>query len=105
MPMPPVYSSIALIIDLFAVAVGIISAVMIFSQGQRLGGRVGTAVNLFVWGALFQAFAFIYSIVSAKSILPDAFNNLPFDPHHLLMAIGMVFFLFSTKKFVGVGIK
>lgn len=86
-----------LIIDIIGITIGAIAIYMV--AVHRVGGRVGSAVSLFVWGVLFQMLAFLHTIVFSRLAL---FPKLPTDVHHLLMAVGMIFFVLSARQFASI---
>ncbi|MCP6719531.1 MAG: hypothetical protein KJI71_04915 [Patescibacteria group bacterium] len=87
-----------LIIDFIGISIGLLSIYYILAQGQRLGGKVGGALNLFVWGVIFQILAFSYTVVFSRlKLFPDLTPTI--DIHHLLMATGMILFVLAARKF------
>ncbi len=84
------------LIDILGIVVGLWGIYMVYRH--KLGGKVGTAVNYFVWGVVFQLGAFVYTILYGRLDLGLSAPG-PTDVHHLLMAVGMVFFAVSAVKF------
>jgi len=85
-----------LLIDIVGIVVGIIAVAAIVRKRATLGGRVGQALNLFVFGVAFMVLAFTWTLVFSRlALLPPP----PLNAHNLLMMIGMIFFVFSTRKF------
>ena len=82
------------IIDFFGVVVGIISVVIIYSVIRTLGGIIGKSFTIVIYGILLQVFAIIYTIIFAR------FKIFPIpggvDIHHLLMVIGLLFFVVAA---------
>lgn len=88
--------TVALGIDIIGITIGLISIYIILKIKKSLGGRVGGALNMFVWGVAFQIFAFSWTIVFTRlALLPKP----AIDVHHLLMATGMVLFVAAALKF------
>jgi len=88
-----------LIVDIIGITVGLYSIYAIQkSKRGALGGKVGSALGLFIWGVLFMIAAFGITILISRLHIISPF---PLDVHHLLMTIGMIFFVISARKFTG----
>lgn len=86
----------ALIIDLVGIVAGLFSLVIIVNTSSKVGGQVGAAFNLVLWGILFQLSAIIYTVIFTRlKLLPAP----PVDIHHALMTVGLVLFVIAAKKF------
>ena len=86
----------ALVIDLVGVTAGIISLFVILTTSSKIGGQVGSAFNLVLYGIIFQMSAVIYTIIFVRLKL---FPAPAFDFHHGLMVAGLIFFVVAAKKF------
>ena len=84
------------LLDLFGIVVGIVSIWVIAGTKKTVGGKVGEALDLFMFGILAQILAFTWTLVFSRLKLIPAPS---LDIHHLLMAVGMILFVLSTKKF------
>lgn len=96
-------ATIEFLINVFGILVGIIAAWVVFAQGQSLGGRVGSAITLFIWGVIFQVLAFAYTIGVSNLALKEVLTVGGVNLHHAFMGVGMIFFLFSARKFMSLG--
>jgi riboflavin transporter FmnP len=85
-----------LIIDFVGVIVAVVSVVMLFDLKNKLGGRVGAALNLIMIGIVFNTAALVWTIVFTRLSL---FPKPSIDVHHLFMTIGMILFVFAAYKF------
>lgn len=85
-----------LMIDFIGVVAGLFSLGVIFIASSKVGGQVGSAFNLILWGILFQLSAIIYTIIFTRLKLLPA---LPVDIHHALMTIGLLLFVIAAKRF------
>ncbi len=89
--------TIALVIDIVGISIGLFSIATIIRLGRALGGGgLGVALNLFVWGIVFMMTAFTWTIVFTRLKL---FVAPPIDVHHLLMTSGMILFVLAARKF------
>lgn len=86
---------VLLLIDIVGIAVGVIAIVAIVGKRAVLGGRVGQALNLFVFGLAFMILAFTWTLIFVRFAL--VFPP-PFNAHHLFMTLGMIFFVLSAWK-------
>lgn len=96
---------IELIIDIIASIIGFVSIGFLISLNKKLGGKMSQAIYLFVSGITFMVLAFIWTIIFGHGDLTPSTNmgspaaGSMIDVHHVLMAIGMIFFIFSARKF------
>jgi tellurite resistance protein TehA-like permease len=88
--------SIALIIDIIGIIIGVVSITSVLKTKKSLGGAVGKGLSVFIWGVLFMILAFLYTIVFSRLKLLGA---PPIDVHHALMTIGMILFVIAAQKF------
>lgn len=84
-----------LTIDILGVLVGLIAIYYVYTA--RVGGRVGKAVSLFVWGIIFQVSAISYTIVFGRLALFAKPGGV--DIHHLLMVVGLVLFVWGARVY------
>lgn len=85
-----------LIIDFIGVLVAVVSIIILFELKNKLGERVGAALSFIMIGILFNTAAFVWTIVFIRlSLLPKP----AIDVHHLLMTLGMIFFVLAALKF------
>jgi len=89
--------STALLIDIVSILIGLVSIFTILAKKKSIGGKVGSALGLFIWGIVFMVAAFSYTIVFSRLKLLAVPGRV--DVHHLLMAIGMVLFVVAARKF------
>lgn len=99
---------IELIIDIIASIIGFVSIGFLISLNKKLGGKMSQAIYLFVSGITFMVLAFVWSIVfghgdlsvlNSSTGMTNVSSGSMIDVHHVLMAIGMIFFIFSARKF------
>jgi len=85
---------IDLVIDIFAVLIGIISIFLILNVVKSFKGALRKSFNYIIYGIIFQILALIeHSLRDLKiSIVPQV------DIHHILMVIGIVFFTIAVFK-------
>ena len=86
-----------LIVNIIAVIIGLSSIYIVYSLRKKIGGRLGGALNLFVWGVVAMTLSFIWSIVSEFIIFAAAFPNE--EIQRILMIAGMTIFVLSARKF------
>lgn len=84
-----------LVVDIIGLVIGFISIFIIQRLRETIGGRLGRALNLFVWGVVAMTVAFGWEIFSV--VFP---HPLPADEiQRLLMIAGMTLFVLSARKF------
>lgn len=89
-----------LLVEITGILVAIISAMIFFDLKNSIGGRVGVALKPVIWGVFFNAAALGWVIFFTRlNLFPNA-PKLWLDPHSLLMAVGMIFFLLAARKFI-----
>lgn len=89
-----------LLVEITGILVAVISVMAFMDLKNSIGGRVGIALKPVILGVFFNAAALGWTIFSIRlDIFPNA-SKLWLDPHGLLMAIGMVFFLVAARKFI-----
>lgn len=88
--------TVVLLIDMIGVLAGVVSIAVIFNASKIIGGQVGSAFSLVLFGILFQMSAVIYTIIFTRLKL---FPAPSIDIHHALMVIGLIFFVIAAKKF------
>lgn len=85
-----------LIIDIVGIVTGIVAIITVTNLNKILSGKLSGALKVFMWGIILMILAFIYTVVFTRlALLPKP----AVDIHHLLMTIGMIFFIVSAKKF------
>lgn len=91
-------SIVGIIIDGVGILIGLFSIYLIMVRGKLIGGNVKEALNLVVWGIIFNIIALLVTLLASRLKI----ITLPaevIDLHHALMTVGMVFFIVSAKKF------
>ena len=89
--------TILIIIDIIGIVVGITSIFTIRATSKNLGGRVASALNLFVWGVLAMVSAFTWTLVFSRfHLFPTPWG---IDAHHILMTAGMILFVLAARRF------
>jgi hypothetical protein len=88
------------LIDFTGIVVAVIAVIILFDLRNSIGGRVGVALVPLIWGILFNVAALGWSIVFVNLSLFPEISYFWVDPHDLLMAIGMLFFLIAARKFI-----
>ena len=91
------FSLITLWIDIAGVIIGLFSIWIIIQIKTQTGGESTRGLNLFVWGIVLMILAFTDSVVFLRLSLLLAFPVPPIDIHHILMTIGMLFFIIPPK--------
>lgn len=111
--------TLELAIDIVATILGFISIFLLVRLNRNLGGKMNTAVRLFIGGIVFMVLAFAWTMVfghvgveltvggmgamegmegmGAGGMQADGDRYV--DAHHILMAIGMIFLILSSRKF------
>jgi hypothetical protein len=93
---------IHILIELVGLGIGIITLLRISLLKKQLGGRVGSALNYFMGGILWMTIAFVYTLFHQRLNTPlkGQLAFMGIDLHHLIMLVGMVFFILSTREFL-----
>ncbi len=94
MTITPNYAELA--INIAAIVIGFLSMYLLIRLNRQLGGRIQTALWFFVLGVLANVAAILWSLFFEHTYIVA---NTTFDAHQLLMTIGMIFFILSTRKF------
>ena len=85
-----------LVLDIIGILVGLSSIYIIFHLNKKIKGDIGKALNFFIFGIGFMILAFIWTIIFTRlRLIPSP----AIDVHHLLMIIGMIFFVISITQF------
>ncbi|OGI68675.1 hypothetical protein A3A05_03245 [Candidatus Nomurabacteria bacterium RIFCSPLOWO2_01_FULL_41_12] len=86
------------ILDFIAVLAGIIAIYYLIHLNKKLGGKLSAAIRFFNLGMVANVLAIAWStfwghlyVVAGASL----------DIHHLLMSLGMIFFILSIHKLSG----
>lgn len=80
-----------LVIDAVGIIVGLVSIYLIWGVAKRhVAGRVGTGLDLFVWGLITMTASFVWLFITPPNLAVV---------HHVLMTLGMIFFVASAWKF------
>lgn len=88
--------TMVLILDIIGILVGLLSIYIIFHLNRKIKGDIGKALNFFIFGIGFMILAFIWTIIFTRlKLIPSP----AIDVHHLLMIIGMIFFVISITQF------
>ena len=90
-------SLITLWIDIIGAIIGLFSIWFIVQTKAQTGEESARGLNLFIWGVVFMVFAFLDSIVFLRLSLLTIFSKPPLDIHHILMTVGMIFFVFAAR--------
>lgn len=88
--------AVTLLVESIAVIVGFIAVYLLLRLNTRLGGKINAALRFFILGVLSNVLAIVLSELGYHQY---AFGTLTIDIHHVLMAIGMIFFVISTRRF------
>jgi hypothetical protein len=88
-------ATLLIALDVFGIAVGLISLFSIWNIRKTLGGRVGEALNLLVGGIVFTILALGWTILTLLSIVPHTTTDI----HHLLMIVGLIFLVLAARSF------
>lgn len=86
------------VLDFIAILVGVIAIYYLTRLNQKLGGKLSGAIMYFNLGMAANVLAISWSIFWGH-IYTIAGAGL--DMHHVLMSIGMIFFILSTRKLSG----
>ena len=84
------------ILDGVGIAVGLITVYLLVGINRRMGGKINSALRLFIAGALVNTIAIVWSSFVGHIA---TIGGVQFDIHHVLMTVGMVFFSFSAHRF------
>jgi hypothetical protein len=85
-----------LIFDIIGILIGLVSIFVVSGLKSKIGGSMGKAFNLFIAGILSMMLAFLYTIVFSRLKLLTAPH---IDVHHLIMTVGLIFFMLAAMKF------
>ena len=105
--------NLELIVDIIASIIGLVSIGLLLGLNRKIGGRISGALRWFVAGIVCMILAFIWSAIFGHGIdMVNTANNMhmtmttisfgfqpTIDIHHLLMTIGMIFFILSAQRF------
>lgn len=87
-----------LVVDFVGLVIGFISIFIVQRIRERIKGRVGGALTLFVWGVFAMTFAFGWGVFSTVFSPP-----LPSEEvQRLVMIAGMTLFVLSARKFFSI---
>ncbi len=86
------------LLDLVAVFVGVIAIYSLIRLNKKLGGKLSSAVNFFNLGMAANVLAIFWSTFWSHMY---TIAGVTFDIHHLLMSVGMILFIISTRKLSG----
>lgn len=86
------------ILDLIAIIIGVIAIYSLIRLNQKLGGKLSLVVKFFNLGMAANVLAIIWSTFFGHIY---TVAGVSFDIHHLLMSVGMIFFILSTRKLLG----
>ena len=102
--------TLELLVDIIATIIGFVSIILLMRLNKDLGGKMSTAVRLFTGGIIFMVLAFAWTMIfghigvaleTSGGMHMDGMDDTSryIDMHHILMAIGMIFLIFSARKF------
>lgn len=83
------------ILDFIAVLAGVVAIYYLFRLNKRLGGKLSGAIRFFNLGVASNVLAIAWSTFLGHLYIVA---GISLDIHHLLMSVGMIFFIFSTHK-------
>jgi len=89
-------SNADLIVDVIAIAIGLIAIVGVTRLNRNLGGKMKSALQFFVLGILSNIVAMIWTSFYGHTY---TIGMTTFDIHNFFMAVGMLFFILSTWRF------
>lgn len=89
--------SAQVLFDVVAVLAGIVAIYHLVCLNRKLGGKLSGALKFFNFGVLANVLSIAWSTLWSHTIY--TFGAITFDIHHVLMSLGMVFFIISTHKF------
>lgn len=84
------------ILYVIAVIIGVVAVYLLIRLNRRLGGKLNIALRLFVGGVISNTVAIIWTLSGGPMF---SVGGALFDVHHLLMTLGMIFFIFSVHRF------
>ena len=87
---------VQLVIDIAAILIGFFAIYLLVKVNRKLGGKINTALQFFVWGVLSNIAAILWSLFFEHTYVVA---GMAFDIHQLLMTLGMIFFILSTHRF------
>ena len=94
------------VLELVGLAFGVFAVIIILRTLGKVGGQVGAAFTLTLFGVLFQMAALIYNIfvrelklVTEPSIATPVGTLLSHNIHETLMIIGIIFFVVAARQF------
>lgn len=88
--------SLSIIIELIGIIFGIFAVFTIIRALSKVGGQVGAAFTLTLFGVIFQMSALTYNIITPLDTL--ASHNI----HETLMIVGIIFFVLAARQFAKV---
>ena len=88
---------IQILFDVVAALAGIIAIYHLVCLNRKLGGKLSDALRFFNLGVLANVLSIVWSTFSSHAIY--TLGTITFDVHHVLMSLGMIFFIISTHKF------
>lgn len=89
--------TVLIIIDIVGLIIGTVSIYSLRASSKKLGGRVASAINLFIVGVVCMMLAFAWTLVFSRlELFPNPF---PIDAHHALMTLGMILFVLAARRF------
>ena len=88
-------------IDFAGIVIGIAALAMGLNLKKTLGGKVGSALNYFMWGVAWMILSFVYTLFNARfdTALKGQLILFGADVHHALMVVGMIFFILAAREF------
>ncbi|OGI95372.1 hypothetical protein A2917_02285 [Candidatus Nomurabacteria bacterium RIFCSPLOWO2_01_FULL_42_17] len=86
------------VLDTIAILVGIVAIYSLLRLNKSLGGKLSSAIRFFNLGMAANVVAIIWSTFYGHMYIVA---GATLDIHHLLMSVGMIFFVISTRKLSG----
>jgi hypothetical protein len=86
------------VLDLIAILVGVVAIYSLLRLNKKLGGKLSSAIRFFNLGMASNVLAIIWSTFLGHIY---TIGGISFDIHHVLMSVGMIFFILSTRKLSG----
>ncbi len=97
--------SLGIIINVFGTLAGVLAVIIVLRTLAKVGGQVGAAFTLTLFGMVFQTTALFYDILAYLKITPEITINTPFGSimnhtiHETLMVTGIIFFVLAARQF------
>ncbi|MEK7499396.1 MAG: hypothetical protein AAB649_02205 [Patescibacteria group bacterium] len=94
----PAVLNVQSLLDFIAVLFGVVAIYSLIRLNRKLGGKLSAAIRFFNFGMAANVLAVVWSTFWGHLYM---IAGVSFDFHHLLMSVGMIFFILSTNKLSG----